>query len=620
MGVFVALDGVFCVNFVFLCITAGAGIVEDSAVKRDGQLGIGAGGENVADDGAVVVLAPRADGQGHRGFVRDLLPVCEIDFDLDLLIAALLIAHEEGEGIAAAVGVCGGQLELVLPGAAAVVEQLHGAGIGRSADGAGERLELAASALEEGQGVERDAGGVLAGNGKGERKLRVGQLVGEDDLRHGRAAVFTGDGLLRPRAVLQRRIAQLGTDVAGIGDGHGEGDGLAGGQCGGGLNGIGRRACAGRDGKDRAAAFLHALTDAGASQLGGGQLCLHRALAGQGEIVLEQTVDELILLDLGGGASVFGTGDLLGGDAAAVPSQLEGKILVALVIKVERKAHDALFATLIDLGGRFQRITFGFAAVGDGERECAARFIERAGGAVRRGIGRRFDRRILRAQAGQGEGVAECAVFQLAAADRLAGGAVGRGGQRAGRAVSQPAEVKAQVKAVLVADDEGEARFKLAGLAGLVGTGHGRVGLKDIALRRAVRGLHGDAAGVGDLLFPAGLRQDNFIYHGVHPLGTGKGDLVVESAVFQLGGQDLFSHAVIRRAGNGARSASVFIPGQDSRQIERGFLLAVGAGIAVLGGVVRGLRAVCRADLGVGVVRFGCVLPALGRLGAAVRF
>ena len=323
MGVFIALHGVFGVEDVFLCIAARAGIRQALAVKLHAQLRLRAGREDVADDRAVLLTAPRLHAERNVCFVRDLLPLGKIYLNSDLLIPALLIADEERKGILSPVGIGGRELKLVFTGAAAVVEQLHRAGILRRADLTGKRSGLAAAALKQRQLPKRDRRCILARKGNGKREHAVLELVGENDLRRCRAAVFTAGSLLRASAVHRQGIAQLHADIARVGDRDRECSAFSRFQLRRCLQSIDGCALPRRNGKDRAAAFLHRLVKPWAGQPRREQLRFFRVRAGQRKMIGKRTVYELILLDLGCGARVLCADDPLCGDTASVPCQLQ---------------------------------------------------------------------------------------------------------------------------------------------------------------------------------------------------------------------------------------------------------------------------------------------------------
>ena len=282
-----------------------------------------------------------------------------------------------------------------------------------------------------------------------------------------------------------------------------------------------------------------------------------------------------------------------------------------MVLQIYCECDRPFCAALVDLGPDGQRIPLGVLSLRDRQSQNAPARIQLAASGVRARVARLRDPGVARAQAGQLKGIVQLAVLQLAAADLAAVRAVGCDAQRNAAAILRPGRVQAEIQPVLAAEHKNKYRIEGLRFSVLSRAPDAGLDVEYIALRASVRrGLHVEAAACGGApLVRARCERDALNGRGCG-LRPRKADLVAESAVSQLGGQNTLARVVVRRADDRVFFVSVFIPRQDGGKIQRGFLLAVGAAVIGVRRVVRLLRAGRRADLSCRIVRF-CGLTAV---------
>ena len=186
---------------------------------------------------------------------------------------------------------------------------------------------------------------------------------------------------------------------------------------------------------------------------------------------------------------------------------------------------------------------------------------------------------------------------------------------------AQPAHGKAQIQPVLIAYDEGELHLRLRpAAAGIVARDGGHSG-KGVAPRAAVgRGSHFHLARSIGLIRPRHALPDaDAVDPGIDPVRAAQGKLVGKDALLQLGIDHALPHPVVRRAYDGARLSSIFIPGHNGKEIQLRLVLAVCPCILFLCDILRRLRAFGLAGLRIVRIRSGGRLVLLIRLRLALR-
>ena len=250
----------------------------------------------------------------------------------------------------------------------------------------------------------------------------------------------------------------------------------------------------------------------------------------------------------------------------------------------------------------------------------AANLIQHTGIPRVGGIDDGDDLRVVGAQALKLEGIFQRAV-QLAGPHGARSASLGGDGELRFFAGAQPAHGKAQIQPVLIAYDEGKLHLRLRpAAAGIVARDGGHSG-KGVAPRAAVgRGSHFHLARSVGLIRPRHTLPDaDAVDPGIDLVCAAQDKLIGKDALLQLGIDHALPHSIVRRAYDGARLSSIFIPGHNGKEIPLRLVLAVCPCIVFLCDILRRLRAFGLAGLRIVRIRSGGRLVLLIRLRLALR-